>query len=327
MEPEINLGEPGERIRPARTVSSWEQDMLVKLAESGLKEQQRSRRWGIFFKLLGFAYLGIFLIGMIDWNLTGLSEGTRHTAMVEMTGVIANGETASAENVISGLRAAFENGRSAAVILKINSPGGSPVQAGYINREITRLRTLYPEKPLYAVVTDICASGGVFAAVAADEIYADKASIVGSIGVMMDGFGFVEAMEKLGIERRLMIAGEHKGFLDPFSPAEQFEKEHVQNLLDEIHQQFIEAVKAGRGDRLVDDAEIFSGLFWTGEQAHEIGLVDGFGSIGYVAREVVGVERIQDYTYREDVLQRFAKQLGSALITPVREAVTYPVIR
>ena len=327
MEPEINLENTAERPRLTQTVSSWEQDAIAKLATAGLKEQQRSRRWGIFFKLLGFAYLGIFLVGMMDWNLTSLSEGTRHTAMVEMTGIIADGEAASAQNVILGLRAAFKNNRSAAVILKINSPGGSPVQAGYINREITRLRELYPEKPLYAVVTDICASGGVFAAVAADQIYVDRASIVGSIGVMMDGFGFVEAMEKIGIERRLMIAGEHKGFLDPFSPAEQFEKEHVQKLLDEIHQQFIEAVKKGRGDRLINNAEIFSGLFWTGEQALKVGLVDGFGSAGYVAREVVGVENIQDYTYREDVLQRFAKQLGSALTNPVRKVHMYPALR
>lgn len=327
MEPEINLEEAGERSRPARTVSSWEQDAIVKLASAGLREQQRARRWGIFFKSLGFAYLGLFLIGMMDWNLSTLPDGIRHTAMVEMTGVIADGETASARNVISGLQAAFENPRSAAVILKINSPGGSPVQAGYINREITRLRELYPDKPLYAVVTDICASGGVFAAVAADEIYADKASIVGSIGVMMDGFGFVEAMEKLGIERRLMIAGEHKALLDPFSPQEPFEKAHVQKLLDEIHQQFIEAVRQGRGDRLIDETKIFSGLFWTGEQALEMGLVDGFGSAGYVAREVVGVEGIQDYTYREDVLQRFSRQLGSMLVKPVRELLLQPTVR
>ncbi|MCY3804018.1 MAG: S49 family peptidase [Gammaproteobacteria bacterium] len=327
MEPEINLEEAGERLRPARTVSSWEQDAIVKLASAGLKEQRRARRWGIFFKSLGFAYLGLFLIGMMDWNLSTLPDGTRHTAMVEMTGVIADGEIASADNVISGLQAAFENPRSVAVILKINSPGGSPVQAGYINREITRLRALYPDKPLYAVVTDICASGGVFAAVAADEIYADKASLVGSIGVMMDGFGFVEAIEKLGIERRLKIAGEHKGLLDPFSPEDPFEKAHVQKLLDEIHQQFIEAVRQGRGDRLVDESKIFSGLFWTGEQALEMGLVDGFGSAGYVAREVVGVEGIQDYTYREDVLQRFSRQLGSMLVNPVRELLMQPTVR
>lgn len=327
MEPEINLDEPSDNRRPVRSAALWEQDAITKLATAGLKEQQRSRRWGIFFKLLGFAYVGIFLVTMMGWNFSSLFTGARHTALVELSGLIAGGESASAENVISGLRAAFENERSAAVILKINSPGGSPVQASYINHEITRLRELHPEKPLYAVATDVCASGGMLVAVAADKIYADKASIVGSIGVRMDGFGFVEAMEKLGVERRLMTAGEHKGLLDPFSPEEIFGKEYVQKLLDEIHRQFIDAVKKGRGDRLVEDTEIFSGLFWTGEQALEIGLVDGFGSTGYVAREVVGIEEIQDYTYREDVLQKFAGKLASAFINPVREAFAYPVLR
>ncbi|MCY4641579.1 MAG: S49 family peptidase [Gammaproteobacteria bacterium] len=327
MEPEINLDQPSDTKRFARPAASWEQEAILKLATAGLKEQKRARRWGIFFKLLGFAYVGIFLVSMMGWEFSSLFTGGRHTALVELVGVIADGENASADNVVSGLRAAFENERSAAVILKINSPGGSPVQASYINREITRLRGLYPEKPLYAVVADVCTSGGVFAAVAADKIYADKASIVGSIGVRMDGFGFVEAMKKLGIERRLMIAGEHKGLLDPFSPEGPFEKEHVQRLLDEIHQQFISVVKEGRGDRLVSDAEVFSGLVWTGEQALEIGLVDGFGGTSYVAREVVGVEEIHDYTYREDVLQKFARKLGNAFMSPIRETLGQLALR
>ncbi len=255
-----------------------------------------------------------------------MSAETQHTALGELAGVIADGEEASADNIVSGLRAAFENNNSAAVILRINSPGGSPVQASYINREITRLREMHPEKPIYAVVTDICASGGVFAAVATDKIYADKASIVGSIGVRMDGFGFVDAMEKLGVERRLMTAGEHKGLLDPFQPENEFEKQHIQSLLDEIHQQFIDVVVEGRGDKLAKDKNMFSGLFWTGEQALELGLVDGFGSASYVAREVVGVEDIQDYTFREDIFQRFAKRLGTAMVEPVIKALTYPVL-
>jgi len=201
------------------------------------------------------------------------------------------------------------------------------VQASYINREIKRLREMHPDKPIYAVVTDICASGGVFAAVATDKIYADKASIVGSIGVRMDGFGFVDAMEKLGVERRLMTAGEHKGLLDPFQPENEFEKKHVQSLLDDIHQQFIDVVVDGRGDKLAKDKNMFSGLFWTGEQALELGLVDGFGSASYVAREVIGVEEIQDYTFREDVFQRFAKRLGTAMVKPITEALSYPVLR
>ncbi len=324
MEPKINLDKLSTENQ---STSSWERDVIVKLATAGLKEQRRARRWGIFFKLLGFAYVAIFLISLIDWDFSALSTGGQHTALVELEGIIADGEDASADNIVSGLRAAFENEKSAAIILRINSPGGSPVQASYINREITRLRELYPEKPLYAVVSDICASGGVFAAVAADKIYADKASIVGSIGVRMDSFGFVEAMEKLGIERRLMTAGEHKALLDPFSPEDKFEKEHVQTLLDEIHQQFIDVVKEGRGDKLAKDANLFTGLFWTGEQALELGLVDGFGSASYVAREVVGVEEMRDYTYREDILQRFAKRLGTALIRPIREALYHPILK
>jgi protease-4 len=324
MEPKINLDKlPNDD----RSTSSWEREAIVELAQSGLKEQRRARRWGIFFKMLGFAYVSLFLVSLLAPHFANFSKGAKHTALVELAGVIADGEEASADNIVSGLRAAFENKNSAAVILRINSPGGSPVQASYINREITRLREMNPDKPIYAVVTDICASGGVFAAVATDKIYADKASIVGSIGVRMDGFGFVDAMEKLGVERRLMTAGEHKGLLDPFQPENEFEKKHVQSLLDEIHQQFIDVVVEGRGDKLAKDKNMFSGLFWTGEQALELGLVDGFGSTSYVAREVVGVEEIQDYTLREDVFQRFAKRLGTAMVDPIIKGLSYPVLR
>ena len=324
MEPKINLDKISNEDRSS---SGWEREAIVNLAQFGLKEQRRARRWGIFFKLLGFAYVTIFLVSLLAPQFSNFSTKAQHTALVELAGVIADGEEASADNVVSGLRAAFKNNHSAAVILRINSPGGSPVQASYINREITRLREMYPDKPIYAVVTDICASGGVFAAVATDKIYADKASIVGSIGVRMDGFGFVDAIEKLGIERRLMTAGEHKGLLDPFQPENEFEKKHVQSLLDDIHQQFIDVVVDGRGDKLAKDKNMFSGLFWTGEQALELGLVDGFGSASYVAREVVGVEEIQDYTFREDVFQRFAKRLGTAMVKPITEALSYPVLR
>ena len=324
MEPKINLDKLSKEDRSA---SNWERDVIVNLAQSGLKEQRRARRWGVFFKLLGFAYVSIFLFSLLAPRLANLSGTTQHTALVELAGVIADGEEASADNIVSGLRAAFKNKNSAAVILRINSPGGSPVQASYINREIIRLREKHPDKPIYAVVTDICASGGVFAAVATDKIYADKASIVGSIGVRMDGFGFVDAMEKLGVERRLMTAGDHKGILDPFQPENEFEKQHVQSLLDEIHQQFIDVVVEGRGDKLAKDKSMFSGLFWTGEQALELGLVDGFGSASYVAREVIGVEDIQDYTFRDDVLKRFAKRLGTAIVDPIIKGLSYPVLR
>lgn len=323
MDSEINLDKVSAENQSS---SNWERDVIVKLASAGLQEQKRARRWGIFFKLLGFGYVAIFLISLAGWNFSSMSAPSQHTALVELVGIIADGENASADNVVSGLRAAFENDKSAAVILRINSPGGSPVQASYINKEINRLRELYPDKPIYAVVADICASGGVFAAVAADKIYADKASIVGSIGVRMDNFGFVEALDKLGVERRLMTAGEHKAILDPFLPENSFEKKHVQSLLDDIHQQFIDVVKEGRGDKLTTDTNLFSGLFWTGEQALELGLVDGFGSVSYVAREIVGVEDVVDYTYREDILTQFAGRLGAAIIKPIREALLQPVL-
>ncbi|MEE8262454.1 MAG: S49 family peptidase, partial [Gammaproteobacteria bacterium] len=220
---------------------------------------------------------------------------------------------ASADNIVSGLRAALEDSKTAGVILRINSPGGSPVQAGYVNDEIERLRDIYPEIPIYAVISDTCASGGYYIAVAADKIFVNKASIVGSIGVVLDGFGYLGAMEKIGIERRLMAAGKHKGFLDPFSPLQPDDVRHVQLMLDNIHSQFVKVVKEGRGDRLKDDQKIFSGLIWTGEQSLELGLVDALGSAGYVAREVIGAEEIVDFTPTESYFDRFARRLGTVL--------------
>lgn len=299
--------------------ANWERDAIVELAQAGLKEQRRARRWGIFFKLFFVVYLIIFLIAVIGSNKTDtLMSNQRHTALVNLSGIIADGEDASANNVVSGLRSAFENENSAAVILSINTPGGSPVQSAYINNEITRLRELYPTKPLYAVVSDICASGGVYVAVAADKIFVNESSIVGSIGVRMDGFGLEEAIEKLGIERRLLTAGEHKAVLDPFLPVNPVEEQHLQTMLDEIHQEFIDVVKEGRGDRLSDDPTLFSGLFWTGTKAMELGLVDALGSAGYVAREVVGAEDIVDYSYQQDIFQRFAGRIGSSMASELK---------
>lgn len=298
---------------------NWERQAIVELAQAGLKEQRRARRWGIFFKLFFAVYLVFFFIAVVGSNKSErLMLHERHTALVKLSGIIADGEDASANNVVSGLRAAFENENSAAVILSINSPGGSPVQSAYINNEIIRLRELHPTKPIYAVISDICASGGVYVAVAADKIFANESSIVGSIGVRMDGFGLEEAIDKLGIERRLLTAGEHKAILDPFSPVNPVEKQHVQSILDEIHQEFIDSVKQGRGDRLSDDPKLFSGLFWTGSKAMELGLVDGLGSAGYVAREVVGVENIVDYSYREDIFQRLAGRIGQTLASELK---------
>ncbi len=292
----------------------WQQDLINRLAFASLKEQRTARRWGIFFKLLMFVYLGLLLyLYSPDLQLEPGAE-SKHTAMVELKGIIAPGKEASADNIIEGLRDAFEAENSAGVILRINSPGGSPVQSGYINDEIKRLRKKYPDKHLYAVLSDICASGAYYVASAADEIYADKASIVGSIGVRMDSFGFVDAINKLGIERRLITAGEHKGFLDPFQPVKAQDVEQVKGMLDDIHQQFIDVVKAGRGDKLkTDTPDLFSGYVWTGEQSIDIGLVDKLGSADYVAREIIGAETIVDYTPEQDWYERVSKKLGASI--------------
>ena len=296
------------------SAGKWERELVRKLAFSALNEQRRNRRWGIFFKFFMLTYLIALLVlwwpdKFLDASL--IKTSSEHTAVVELKGVIADDAEASADNIIGGLREAFEDEKTKGVILRINSPGGSPVQAGYINDEIVRLRKKYPDTPLYAVVTDICASGGYYIAAAADKIYVDKASIVGSIGVLMNGFGYVEGMEKLGIERRLMTAGEHKGIMDPFSPAKDYDRRYIEGMLSKIHQQFIDTVKQGRGDRLKDDEEIFSGLFWTGEESIELGLADELGSSSYVAREVIGAEDIVDYTTTEDLIERFAKRIGA----------------
>jgi len=308
--------------------TSWERKIVTQLAESSLKEQRRARRWGIIFKLLTFAYIGFILFMVGEASLSTVTVNEKHTALVELSGVIADKEPASADHIVTALRDAFENENAAGVILRINSPGGSPVQSGYIYDEIRRLRKENPDTPLYAVVTDICASGGYYIASAADKIYADKASIVGSIGVRMDNFGFVDAMQKLGIERRTLTAGENKALLDPFMPENEETKAHMQNMLGEIHQQFIEAVKAGRGDRLDSTVEgLFSGLIWTGEAAVKNGLVDELASASYVAREVVGEETIVDYTVQEDILERFAQRLGSTVAQVISTQFFSPNLR
>jgi len=288
----------------------WERELISNLAMGALKEQRRARRWGIFFKLFMVTYLVVFLIALIPGSETGLTSSKPHTAIIELRGVIADNAEASADNVVTSLRDAFEAKNVSGIILRINSPGGSPVQSGYIYDEIKRLRGIYPDKRLYAVITDMCASGGYYIASAADEIYADKASIVGSIGVVMSGFGFVDSMEKLGVERRMLTAGESKGFLDPFSPLKDNDVTHIKSMLGNIHQQFIDVVKAGRGDRLKSDEALFSGLIWTGEQSVELGLTDGLGSASYVAREIIGEEKMVDYTIKPDPIEQFAGKLG-----------------
>src|SRR5581483_2747350 len=292
---------------------NWERDLLTKLATAALKEQRRSRMWGIFFKLLFFAYLTILVLLTVDWKGAAEMAGKRHTAMVEINGIIAPGADASAEKINASLQAAFEDKGTQGVILRINSPGGSPVQAQTIYDEMHRLRKKYPEIPLYVVVEDICASGGYFIAAAADRIYVGKASLVGSIGVLMNGFGFTGLMDKLGIERRLITAGQHKGFLDPFSPEKPEETAFARQLAEEIHQQFIAAVREGRGKRLKETPDMFSGLIWTGQKSVELGLADGIGSLDSVARDVVKAEEIVDYTVKEGFAEKVAKRFGASL--------------
>ncbi len=298
---------------PDQQNSNWEREVLGKLAMAALDEQRRSRRWGIFFKILTFTYLFFVLLMFMGWH-DGKSEAAlsgKHTSLVELTGEIAEDKQASADNVIDSLQEAFKDKNTQGVILRINSPGGSPVQAGAINDEIRRLRAKYPEIPLYVVVEDICASGGYYVAAAADKIYVNKASLVGSIGVLMDGFGFTGTMGKLGVERRLLTAGENKGFLDPFSPMDPKQKAIAQKMLAEIHQQFIDVVREGRGKRLKETPEIFSGLIWTGKTSIELGLADEMGSVESVARDVIKAENIVDYTTREGFADRLAKKFGA----------------
>jgi len=299
----------------------WERDVLEKLAFAAIKEQRARRRWGIFFKLavLSLAVWGFWLafgLGSADIENFGT-----HTALIHIDGAIETGGPGAAESVIPALDQAYADNGSVGVILHINSPGGSPVQAGMINDEIQRLRKAYPQKPLYVVVDEICASGGYYIAAAADKIYVNKASIVGSIGVLMDGFGFTGLMDKVGIERRLMTAGENKGFLDPFSPQTVKHKDYAQSMLNEVHQQFIDVIRQGRGKRLKETPETFSGLFWSGAKAVEMGLVDGFGTIDSVARDILKAEEIVDYTQHEGLPERVLKKFGAAVGTAAIQSI------
>jgi len=293
---------------------------VTRLATAALKEQRRARLWGIFFKLLTFAYVTLILIMAVDWQArTDLAGGKKHTAMVELNGVIAPGADASAEKVTSALQAAFKDKNTQGVVVRINSPGGSPVQAQTIYDEMRRLRKKYPDIPLYAVVEDICASGGYFVAAGADRIYVGKASIVGSIGVIMNGFGFTGLMEKLGVERRLITAGENKGMLDPFSPLDEKDKQHAQTLIKDVHEQFIGVVREGRGKRLKESPELFSGLIWTGQKSVELGLADGIGSLEFVAREVVKAEEIVDFTQKDNLAEKFARRFGAGAASAIMD--------
>ena len=298
----------------------WERGLIERLAMAALKEQRRSRMWGIFFKLLFFTYLTVMILLAVDWrDKTAEAAGASHTALVELNGLIAPGTDASAEKINASLRAAFKDGTTKGVVLRINSPGGSPVQAQNIYDEIRRLRKKYPRIPLYAVVEDICASGGYYVAAAADRIYVTRSSIVGSVGVRMDGFGLTGLMQKLGVERRLLTAGKNKGFLDPFLPEDEKQKEYAQAMLDQIHRQFIDDVRQGRGERLKETPDIFSGLIWTGQQSIELGLADGYGTLNSVAREVIKAENVVDYTQKENLAEKFARRFGASAASALAE--------
>lgn len=311
-QPEKNMAKQGQD-------ENWERDTINRLAFAALNEQRRARRWSIFFKSLMFAYFLILFITLYKGGegVDGRIKSGDHTALIDIQGVIAERTVASADNIITGLRDAFDNKHTAGIILRSNSPGGSPVQSGYVYDEIIRLREKYPDIPVYTVITDICASGCYYIAAATDQIYADKASLVGSIGVLMNSFGFVGAMDKLGVERRLYTAGEHKGFLDPFSPEKSEDVAHIKRILDITHQQFINAVKTGRGDRLQVNDKIFSGFIWNGEESVKNGLIDSLGSSSYVAREVIGAEKIVDFTPRPHYLERFIERLGSGVTSAI----------
>lgn len=299
----------------------WERDTLEKLAFATLNEQRARRRWNIFFK---FAFLAVFLFTL--WAVFDIGGGDAevvgpHTALIEIDGTIESGTTGAADVVIPALNRAYADASSVGIVLRINSPGGSPVQAGIINDEIHRLRKAHPKKPLYVVVDEICASGGYYIAAAADKIYVNKASIVGSIGVLMEGFGFTGLMDKVGVERRLMTAGENKGFMDPFSPQSEKQANYAQEMLNEVHQQFITVVRQGRGKRLKETPETFSGLFWSGSKAVEIGLADGFGTVDTVARDELKAEDIVDYTQHEGLSERLLKKFGGAVGTAAMASI------
>ncbi len=290
-----------------------ERGALERLLLAHLTEQRRSRRWSVFFRSLGFVWLFIVLGFLLTYEGEGFTSTGPHTALVELEGEIGGEDGMRADALIAALNGAFDDKHTKGVVLRINSPGGSPVQAGQVYDEMRRLRGKYPKIPLYVVVDDICASGGYYIAAAADRIFVDKASLVGSIGVLMDGFGFTEGMKKLGVERRLLTAGDNKGFLDPFSPIDPRQEDHARTMLGEVHDQFIQIVRQGRGARLKETPDMFSGLVWSGTRSIELGLADALGSLDYVAREVVKAEDIVDFTPQEGLAERLARRIGTSM--------------
>lgn len=317
---ENQWGEPGFEENKENTENTekngWEREVIEKLAFAAVTEQRRTRRWGIFFKSLMFVYLavilGISLYPTFKQSFGGGDDGVGHTAVINVNGVIAEGQEANANSIIKALRNAVKNEDTKGIILHVNSPGGSPVQSSYIFNEIRKIKADNPEMPIYAVASDICASGCYFIAAAADKIFVNPSSLIGSIGVILDGFGFVDTMKKLGVERRLVTSGAHKALMDPFSPAKADEQKYMQDVLVQVHQQFIEAVKEGRGERLKESEEIFSGLIWTGEQSIKIGLADAYGNDDSVAADIIGAKKRVNFTVQERLLDRLAGKLGAS---------------
>lgn len=315
---EIKLNDDYENMT---SKTGWEKKLVEDLAMASLKEKRTTRRWGIFFKLAILAYVvGLAVMFYVPFDSSSLEKmGDEHTAIINVEGVISSDSKASADNIVTALRKAFKDKKTKGVILRLNTPGGSPVQSAYVNDEIYRLKELHPDIKVYAVIVDVCASGGYYIAAAADEIYADKGSMVGSIGVLMNSFGFENAIDKIGVTRRLYTAGEHKGFLDPFTKPQDKDIDHAKYMLANIHKQFVDVVKKGRGDKLKDDPMLFSGYVWTGEQSIDLGLVDKLGSSSYVAREVIGAEDLKDFTIKDSFIDRFADKMGASMASTLAE--------
>ncbi|MCX7082131.1 MAG: S49 family peptidase [Methylococcales bacterium] len=309
--------------------SGWEREVIEKLALAAITEQTRARRWGVFFKSLVFCYLtivlGITLYPVLKKDM-GI-DSKEHTAVIDVTGPIAEDKDANAASIIESLRNAVKDKQTKGIILHSNSPGGSPVQSAYVYEEIRAIKKQHPDLPIYAVVSDICASGCYYIASATDKIFVNPSSLIGSIGVLMDGFGFVDVMQKLGVERRLLTAGAHKAMLDPFSPPKTDETKYMQGLLDQVHQQFISAVKAGRGDRLIESPDMFSGLVWTGEAGVKIGIADAFGTEDYVAKDIIGAENRVDFTKQSRFLDKIAGKLGASFGHALGALIQSPNLR
>jgi protease-4 len=307
----------------------WERDILEKVALAAISEQTRARRWSVFFRSLIFLYLAVIIGVSVYPDMKGElgGDGKTHTAVINITGVIADGKDTDADGIIKSLRAAVKNKNTKGIILHSNSPGGSPVQSAYIYNEIKSIKKTNPKLPIYAVVSDICASGCYYIASATDKIFVSPASLIGSIGVLMDGFGFVDTMKTVGVERRLLTAGAHKAMLDPFSPPKEEETQYMQGLINQVHQQFITAVKQGRGDRLKETPDMFSGLIWTGEESLKIGIADEFGDDRSIAKDKIGAERLVDFTESDKFFDKLANKMGTSIAHVIRSAIETPALR